>query len=112
MDLFRTILDGAANKGQENPTIFSIIYDLKNLDVYAYVYNNYEEVFKFNLIEELKKGQRNLSLPQLFSRIKGTYPVSNELITGSSVNLSWFGDVDDYEILLSTVSIRRPTGIE
>ena len=102
MDLFRTILDGAANKGQENPTIFSIIYDLKNLDVYAYVYNNYEEVFKFNLIEELKKGQRNLSLPQLFSRIKGTYPVSNELITGSSVNLSWFGDVDDYEILLST----------
>ena len=102
VDLFRTILDGAANKGQENPTIYSIIYDLKNLDVYAYVYQNYEEAFKFNLVDELKKGQRFLSLPSLFSGIKGNYPVSNELITGSSVNLSWVGDVDDYEILLST----------
>jgi hypothetical protein len=101
IDLFRTILDGAANKGQENPTIFSIIYDLKNLDVYTYIYQNYEETFKFNLIEELKKGQHSLSLPQLFSGIKGIYPVSDELIKGSSVNLSWVGDVDEYEILLS-----------
>ena len=101
MDLFRTILDGAANKGQENPTIYSIIYDLKNLDVYAYVYQNYEEAFKFNLVDELNKGLRSLSLPPLFSGIKGIYPVSNELISSSSVNLSWVGDVDDYEILLS-----------
>jgi hypothetical protein len=101
MDLFRTILDGAANKGQENPTIYSIIYDLKNLDVYAYVYQNYEEAFKFNLVDELNKGQRSLSLPRLFSGIKGIYPISNELISSSSVNLSWVGDVDDYEILLS-----------
>jgi hypothetical protein len=102
MDLFRTILDGAANKGQENPTIYSIIYDLKNLDVYTYVYQNYEEAFKFNLVEELNKGQHSLSLPLLFSGIKGIYPGSDELIKGSSVNFSWFGDVDDYEILLST----------
>jgi len=102
MDLFRTILDGAANKGQENPTIYSIIYNLKNLDVYTYVYHNYEEAFKFNLVEELKKGHRSLSLPPLFSGIKGIYPVSNELITSSSVNLSWVGNVDDYEILLAT----------
>jgi hypothetical protein len=102
MDLFRTILDGAANKGQENPTIFSIIYDIKNLVVYTYINQNYEETFKFNLIEELKKGQHSLSLPQLFSGIKGIYPVSDELIKSSSVNLSWVGDVDDYEILLST----------
>jgi hypothetical protein len=102
MDLFRTILDGAANKGQENPTIYSIIYDLKNLDVYTYVYHNYEEAFKFNLVEELAKGHRSLSIPPLFSGIKGIYPVSNDLVTSSSVDLSWFGDVDDYEILLST----------
>jgi hypothetical protein len=101
MDLFRTILDGAANKGQENPTIYSIIYDLRNLDVYAYVYQNYEEAFKFNLVDELNKGQRSLSLPSLFSGLKGIYPVSNDLLTGSSVNLSWFGNGDDYEILLS-----------
>jgi hypothetical protein len=101
MDLFQTILDGAANKGQENPTIYSIIYDLKNLDVYTYVYQNYEEAFKFNLVDELNKGQRSLSLPPLFSGIKGIYPVSNELISSSSVNLSWVGDVDDNEILLS-----------
>jgi hypothetical protein len=102
VDLFRTILDGAGNKGQQYPTIYSIIYDLKNLDVYAYIYSNYEEVLKFNLINELAKGGRYLILPQLFSGVKGIYPASNELITNSSVNLSWFGDVDEYEILLST----------
>jgi hypothetical protein len=102
VDLFRTILDGAANKGQQDPTIYSTIYNLKSLDVYAYVYSNYEEVLKFNLNDELKKGRQNLSLPDLFSKIKGIYPVSNELITNSSVNLSWYGDVDEYEIFLST----------
>jgi hypothetical protein len=101
VELFRTILDGAGNKGQQYPTIYSIIYYLKNLDVYAYVYSNYEEVLKFNLAEELKKGRRNLLLADMFSKIKGISPISNEIVTASSVNLSWYGDVDDYEILLS-----------
>jgi hypothetical protein len=102
VDLFRTILDGAGNKGQKYPTIYSIIYDLKNLDVYAYRYSNYEEVLKFNLTDELAKGDHYFLLPQLFSGLKGIYPVSDDLVTASSVNLSWYGDADDNEILLST----------
>ena len=75
---------------------------MNNLDVYTYIYQNYEETYKFNLIEELNKGPHLISLPKLFSGIKGIYPVSDELITGSSVDFKWVGNVDDYQILLST----------
>jgi hypothetical protein len=101
VDLFSTILDGAANKGQHNPSIYSLIYDLKNLEVYAYVYTNYEEVFKFNLVEELNKGKHSLLLPDQFSNIKGIYPVNGEIVNESTVDISWVGDADEYEILLS-----------
>ena len=102
VDFFQTVLNGAANKGQKNPTIFSNIYDLKSLDVHTYLYNNYEEALTFNLIEELKKGDHYVLLPQLFSGIKGIYPISSEIIANSSVNLSWYGNVAEFEIMLST----------
>ena len=102
VDLFRTILDGAANKSAVTPTIYSIIYDVKNLDIYAYAYSNYKEVLKYNLAEELNKGNRYFLLPELFSGLKGIFPVSNEKITASSVNISWYGNADQYEILLAT----------
>ena len=104
LDLYRTILDGAANKGQVDPTIISIIYDLNNLNAYVYTNSNYEEAYKFSLIEEINKGKRSLDLPPLYSGIKGIYPVSNELVSSSSINLSWYGNADNYEILVSTDS--------
>jgi hypothetical protein len=114
VDLFRTILDGAANKGQETPTISSFIYDLTNLDLYAYVNNNYDELLKFNLNDELKTNWHSIYLQDYFSGIKGTYPVSDQVISGSSADFSWVGDDDDYEISVSTskdfteASVVRP----
>jgi hypothetical protein len=101
VELFRIILDGATNKGQQYPTIFSTIFDLKNLNIIFYRCCNYDEELQFSLPEELKKGRRDVLMFDLFSNIKGIYPISNELITNSSVDLAWYGDADEYEILVS-----------
>jgi len=66
LELVRAILSATHQEGQY-PTVYSNICDLKNGDIYIYNFHNFEEVVKFNLEEELKKGKKSYDLPSLFS---------------------------------------------
>lgn len=69
VDLFRRILNATHWEeygGSMTVTLYSYICDLKKGDIYIYHFHNYEDVVKINLREELKKGERYLSILSLF----------------------------------------------
>lgn len=69
VDLFRRILNAThweEYSGSMTVTLYSYICDLKNGDIYIYHFHNFEDVVKINLREELKKGERYLSISSLF----------------------------------------------
>jgi hypothetical protein len=55
VDYFRSILD-CTHQEINSPTLYSNIYDLTSGDVYVYLFHNYSDYYRFNLYEELKKG--------------------------------------------------------
>ncbi len=65
VDFFRSILSAVHAEGQ-SPTVYSNICDLTNGEIYVYNFHNFEEVMKFNLEEELKKGAHSIELASLF----------------------------------------------
>jgi tetratricopeptide (TPR) repeat protein len=88
LDLVRAVLSATHQEGQY-PTIYSNICDLKNGILYLYNFHNFEEVVRFNLEEELKKGRKVYDIPSLFSvkthmayvfDMQRTIPASEELI--------------------------------
>jgi len=69
VDLFRRILNAThweEYSGSMTVTLYSYICDLKKGDIYIYHFHNFEDVVKINLREELKKGERYLSILSLF----------------------------------------------
>lgn len=66
IDLIRAVLSATHNEGRY-PTLYSNICDLKNGEIYIYNFHHFEEVVKFNLSKELKKGKKTYDLPSLFS---------------------------------------------
>jgi tetratricopeptide (TPR) repeat protein len=90
LPLLRSVLSATHQEG-DNPTVYSIIYDLKNGMITLYHFHNFEEAVVLNLAEELKKGERSLELPSLFKvqphvakvfidqQIQPSYPVLVEL---------------------------------
>jgi len=67
VDLFRSILS-AVHQEAASPTTYSNICDLTSGDIYVYNFHNFEEVVKFNLEEELKKGKYDYDISSLFPR--------------------------------------------
>jgi hypothetical protein len=65
VDLFRSILEAVHQDG-DYPTKRSVIYDVKNGDVYFSYLGNFEKEIKFNLNTELKKGKKVYDLRSLF----------------------------------------------
>ena len=65
IDSFRTLLS-RVRQGGNNPTQFSYVFNLKRGEIYLYSFNNYENVVKLNVKEELSKGFRLRNLKQLF----------------------------------------------
>jgi len=63
--LFRRVL-AATHAERDTPTVYSNVYDLKRKIVYLYHFHNFENVVVMDLQEELAKGKRILSLPDLF----------------------------------------------
>ena len=51
-------------------TLYTSIYDLNEGLVYLYFYHDYENVVKFNLQQELKKGNHIYTMPNLFPKNK------------------------------------------
>lgn len=66
LDLVRAVLSATHQEGQY-PTVYSNICDLKNGIIYIYNFHNFEEVVRFSLEAELKKGNTSYDLPSLFS---------------------------------------------
>jgi tetratricopeptide (TPR) repeat protein len=69
VDLFRHILNAThweEYSGSMTVTLYSYICDLKKGEIYIYHFHNFEDVVKINLQEELKKGERYLSILSLF----------------------------------------------
>lgn len=51
-------------------TVYSNVYDLVNRDVYLYLEHDFANVAKFNLDEQLAKGERTLDLPVFFLELQ------------------------------------------
>ncbi|NIM20061.1 MAG: tetratricopeptide repeat protein [Candidatus Latescibacteria bacterium] len=69
VDLFQSILNAThweEYSGSMTVTLYSYICDLKKGDIYIYHFHNFADVVKINLREELKKGERYLSILSLF----------------------------------------------
>jgi tetratricopeptide (TPR) repeat protein len=65
LDLVRAVLSATHQEGQY-PTVYSNICDLKNGVLYLYNFHNFEEVVKFDLEAELRKGKKTYDIPSLF----------------------------------------------
>gem|GEM_PF-1067783 len=65
LKLIRKVLEKTSQKGNAF-TIYSNIYDLKKGIIYIYKRQNFDDVVVLDLVEELKKGQRQIDLPSLF----------------------------------------------
>lgn len=63
--LIREALGKTYQKGR-SLTVYSNIYDLKNLTIHTYLLGNFEKAIVMNLDEELEKGQRRHTLASLF----------------------------------------------
>lgn len=66
LDLVRAVLSATHQEGQY-PTVYSNVCDLRNGIFYLYNFHDFEDVVRFDLKEELKKGSRTLDIPALFS---------------------------------------------
>jgi hypothetical protein len=65
VDLMRRVLDAV----HQDITVYSQVYDLTNRDVYLYLEHDYKRGVKFNLDEELKKGEREFDLADFFKTL-------------------------------------------
>ena len=65
IELMRDILDATHLDG-DYPTQYSTIYDLKEKEIYLYLFHNFDEVRVFDLEEELAEGYHQLELEKLF----------------------------------------------
>ncbi|MFK7774153.1 MAG: nuclear transport factor 2 family protein [Saprospiraceae bacterium] len=63
------------NLAQDRATQYSTIYDLENLVVRVYHYQNYENFVEINLKEELQKGAHTLLIPELFPKDTKGYEI-------------------------------------
>ena len=93
-----TLALNASHKEGLTPTLYSNIYDLKKGDIYIYHFHYYGEYVRFNLAEELEKGDQYLELPSLFCRIKTKSPSPDQLVNGPDVCFNWSGGAADYEV--------------
>jgi len=100
IDLFRSLANDVHQEGA-NPTVLTSIHDLISGDIFIYNFYNYDEVVRFNLQEELEKGDGYYALPDLFNQIKLRTPAPEEVIRATSVTFEWNGDAESYQLYYS-----------
>ena len=66
LELIRETLE-ATHQKRGSLTVYSNICDLINMKIHIYNLSNFDKVVVMDLNEELKKGQRRIELPSLFS---------------------------------------------
>jgi len=67
VDYCRDILDFTHADG-EISTLYSQVYDIKNMKIHIYNFHNYDECVILDIREELKKGLSYYDLPTLFTK--------------------------------------------
>ena len=75
VDLIRKVLSHSAME-VGSPTQVSVIYDLNQLQFFVYLYHNFEEVVKLDLMSELEKGYAKYELQSLFMHPSFAYYVN------------------------------------
>jgi hypothetical protein len=70
IDYCKGILDAVHAEGRDgnSATLYSQVYDIKNLIIYVYNFHDFNNFIKIDLKEELKKGLRYYDLPSLFPK--------------------------------------------
>jgi hypothetical protein len=101
IDLFRSVCD-AVHQERKSPTSLSTVYDITNGNLYVYYFHNYEEVFVFNLYDELAKGENYYRIPDYVRQTKARYPIGGESVNPSSVTFLWNGNAEHYDLYYST----------
>ena len=67
VDYCRDILDFTHVEDQ-NSTLYSQVYDIKNMKIHIYNFHNYDECVIIDIKEELEKGLTYYDLPALFTK--------------------------------------------
>ena len=67
VDYCRDILNSTHAEGN-NVTLYSQVYDIKNMKIHIYNFHNYDECVTIDIKEELKKGLSYYDLPALFTK--------------------------------------------
>lgn len=85
IDLVLQALSASHWEGSRTNTLFSNIYDLNKGVMYTYNFHHYDQVKKFNLADELKKGKNIYYIPKLFPFI----PYSQHRFVPRELGESW-----------------------
>lgn len=67
VDYCRDILNSTHAEGN-NVTLYSQVYDIKNMKIHIYNFHNFDECVTIDIKEELKKGLSYYDLPALFTK--------------------------------------------
>jgi len=62
----KSIMDSVHQEGKWGGTLYTTVYDLDKATIDLYYFHDFKNVIKFDLKEELKKGDKILDIPQLF----------------------------------------------
>jgi len=99
-NLLKQVCNAVHQEGNK-PTQYSNIYDPVKGDVYVFYFHNFNEVVKFNLVEELEKGERKIQLSKLYYKTKAIYPITGETINSTFPTFKWKGNAQNYELQYS-----------
>lgn len=82
-----SIMDSMHQEWGFGGTLYTTIYDLNEGIIYLYFYHDYDTYVKFDITNELKKGKRILSIPDLFpDNIEGQKFLKEYNATVSTIN--------------------------
>jgi hypothetical protein len=73
VDLVRGVLEAT----QQKLTVYSNVYDLARGDIHLYLNHDFTRGAKFNLREELQRGERALGLPAFFEELRARKPAAS-----------------------------------
>jgi len=88
LDFCTMLMDTMHQDWNFGGTLYTTIYDLTDGIIYLYFNYDYSTYVKFNIADELKKGKRTLSIPELFpENIEGHRLLREYNAIANSINL-------------------------
>jgi len=100
VDFFELVCDAIHREGS-SPTSLSTVYDVVNANLSVFYVYNFDESLKFNLKEELQKGENYYRLWNYYNQIALKSPIDGEKVNSSSVTFIWNGNAESYQLYYS-----------